>query len=98
AMVFAFAIAPVLPWSQFTGGMEGLNVATALESHREGNWLLPTLTGEPRTHKPPLASWITALMIDAELRPALNQPDPMLREAAYVQLAWRVRMVALLAG
>lgn len=97
-MVFAFAIAPVLSWSQFTGGMEGLNVGTALESHREGNWLLPTLTGEPRTHKPPLASWITAVAITADVRVGLDQPDPMLRDAAYIQLAWRVRLVALLAG
>lgn len=61
-MVIAFgAIAPTLRWQEFTGGMENFNVATAIETVRDGHWLLPYLQGEPRTKKPPLTQWITAL-------------------------------------
>jgi 4-amino-4-deoxy-L-arabinose transferase-like glycosyltransferase len=55
------AIAPTLSWPEFTGGMENFNVATAMETVRDGHWLLPYLQGEPRTKKPPLTQWITAL-------------------------------------
>ncbi|MDB5321403.1 MAG: glycosyltransferase [Phycisphaerales bacterium] len=62
AVTFA-VIAPVVPRLEFTGGMENANVATALEAARDGHWLIPTLNGEPRTEKPPLAEWITAMGI-----------------------------------
>ena len=61
AALFFAAIAPTLTWQEFTGGMENFNVATAIETVRDGHWLLPYLQGEPRTKKPPLAQWITAL-------------------------------------
>ena len=43
--------------------MEARNFITAREMVREGNWLLPTLNGEPRIAKPPLPSWVTALFM-----------------------------------
>lgn len=63
AAVFFIALAPTLIWLEFTGGMENFNVETALEMTRDGHWLIPTLDGQVRTKKPPLAEWITALGI-----------------------------------
>ena len=40
--------------------MESRNLATAQEMVRYGNYLLPTLNGEPRLEKPPLPTWIAA--------------------------------------
>ena len=59
-VVFFAAVAPILTWMDFSGGMENFNVETALEMVRDGHWLLPTLNGELRTKKPPLAEWTTA--------------------------------------
>jgi len=44
ALFFA-AVAPTLSWLEFSGGMENLNIATALELRRDhpDNWLIPTL-------------------------------------------------------
>ena len=56
ALVIAFFVAycPVLSWMEFSNTPENLNVATVMEIRRTGNWLFPTLEGEPRTKKPPL--------------------------------------------
>jgi 4-amino-4-deoxy-L-arabinose transferase-like glycosyltransferase len=59
-LVFALGLAPVIPWVEFSGGMENFNVATALESQRDDHWLMPYLGLEPRSQKPPLVHWITA--------------------------------------
>ena len=40
--------------------MESRNLATAQEMVAYGNYLLPTLNGEPRLEKPPLPTWIAA--------------------------------------
>ena len=40
--------------------MEARNLATAQEMVIYGNYLLPTLNGEPRLEKPPLPTWIAA--------------------------------------
>ena len=40
--------------------MEARNLATAQEMVTYGNYLLPTLNGEPRLEKPPLPTWIAA--------------------------------------
>ncbi len=42
--------------------MEARNFVTAREMVEKGNWLLPTLNGQPRYAKPPLPTWITAAM------------------------------------
>ncbi|MCZ6898951.1 MAG: glycosyltransferase family 39 protein, partial [Bacteroidetes bacterium] len=41
--------------------MEARNLVTAREMVVHGNWLLPTLNGEPRLAKPPLPTWLTAI-------------------------------------
>ena len=74
ALGLLLAIAPTLPWQDFSSGPENLVVATSMEMRRGGPWLVPTLQGEPRIAKPPLAAWITA----AAIRPAtLRDIDTM---------------------
>ena len=40
--------------------MESRNLVTAQEMVKYGNYLLPTMNGEPRLEKPPLPTWISA--------------------------------------
>lgn len=40
--------------------MEARNFITAREMLQDGNWMLPTINGEPRYQKPPLPTWLTA--------------------------------------
>lgn len=40
--------------------MECRNLVTAREMATEGNWLAPTMNGQPRLEKPPLPTWIAA--------------------------------------
>jgi 4-amino-4-deoxy-L-arabinose transferase-like glycosyltransferase len=42
--------------------MEARNFVTAREMVEKGNWLTPTMNGELRITKPPLPTWITALV------------------------------------
>jgi 4-amino-4-deoxy-L-arabinose transferase-like glycosyltransferase len=100
ALLFFAAVAPTLSWLDFSGGMENLNVATALELRRDhpGNWLIPTLEGERRIKKPPLTAWLTAHAIRPATVRALSDPDPQVRRAAADRLAFEVRWPALLAA
>lgn len=43
--------------------MEARNFVTAREMVQDGNWLLPTMNGEPRIAKPPFPTWLTAFTI-----------------------------------
>jgi len=99
AALFFAAIAPTLRWLEFSGGSENLVVATALEIRRDGTWqrwIEPTLQGEPRIAKPPLAAWVAAASIRADTLRALDSPDESARADAYRDLAWQVRWPALL--
>lgn len=42
--------------------MESRNLATAQEMNSEGNYLTPTMNGELRLEKPPLPTWIAAVI------------------------------------
>jgi 4-amino-4-deoxy-L-arabinose transferase-like glycosyltransferase len=42
--------------------MEARNFVTAREMIEKGNWLVPTMNGELRIAKPPLPTWITAIL------------------------------------
>src|SRR5918997_1349978 len=61
-----FAAALVL-WGLFLGDLplrdwdEGTRALIAREIYRTGNWLYPTLQGEPYLLKPPLMDWLIAL-------------------------------------
>src|SRR6185369_6104176 len=45
AAFFFLAIFPTLNWLEFSGGSENLVIATALETRRQGSWIVPTLKG-----------------------------------------------------
>src|ERR687893_1739533 len=81
-LVFA-AIAPTVPWQEFSSGSENLNLTTVLEVRREGRWLMPTLQGQVRTQKPPLTAWITAAAVRASTMAGLDEADPARRDTAY---------------
>jgi 4-amino-4-deoxy-L-arabinose transferase-like glycosyltransferase len=99
-VVFFGAIAPTLTWLEFSSGLENLNVATALELRRDhtGSWLIPTLEGEQRIKKPPLAAWVTAASIRPRTVGAMSAPAERARDAAVTRLAWEARWPALLAA
>ena len=95
---FFCAIAPMLSWVEFAGGSENIVVATALEMRRSGQWVIPTLAGQRRIAKPPLAAWIAAISVDGDTFQQTLSNDPAAREAAYRKLSWEVRWPALLCG
>src|SRR5687768_6729755 len=97
ALVFA-AVAPTLPWQEFSSGSENLNLATVLEIRREGRWLMPTLQGQVRTQKPPLTAWVTAAAVRDGTMTGLDDSDPTRRDQAYIRLAWDVRWTALVSS
>jgi 4-amino-4-deoxy-L-arabinose transferase-like glycosyltransferase len=99
ALFFA-AIAPTLSWLEFSGGMENLNIATALELVRDhpDDWLIPTLEAKARIKKPPLTAWITAWAIRPATVAAMSDGDPEVRAAAAKELAREVRWPSLLAA
>jgi len=43
--------------------MEARNLVTAREIIENDNWLMPTMNGSPRYKKPPLPTWINALVV-----------------------------------
>jgi len=55
ALVTIAALLPALPVD------ETRYLTVAWEMHQSGNWLLPTLDGEPYSHKPPLLFWLINL-------------------------------------
>lgn len=90
ALVFG-AIAPFLDRCELCGGMENFCVATAMEAARDGHWLVPTLNGEVRTKKPPLAQWVTAvgLKLGGEHEFAARWPSLLLAAATIaVVIEW----------
>jgi 4-amino-4-deoxy-L-arabinose transferase-like glycosyltransferase len=95
ALVFA-AIAPTLWWQEFDGGSENLVVATALEMHREGRWIIPTLQGQDRIAKPPLAAWIAAGAMRRQTLDQIASTDRAVRDSAYRTLGFEARWPALL--
>ena len=97
-LIFVLVTAPTLTWLQFSSGSENLVVATALEIRRTGNWLFPTLQGQPRLNKPPLAAWIGATSIAPRTFSQLTSSNADIRTNAYRDLAWQIRWPALLAA
>ncbi|HRK30933.1 MAG TPA: glycosyltransferase family 39 protein [Tepidisphaeraceae bacterium] len=95
-LLTAAALAATLPMLEFASGSENLVVSTALETRRESHWLMPTLEGELRIAKPPLATWLTAAAISPSLSRDLSSADSATRERAHWHLRWRARLPSLL--
>jgi 4-amino-4-deoxy-L-arabinose transferase-like glycosyltransferase len=98
AVVFFVGVAPTLSWLEFSGGSENLVVGTVLEMRRGGPWVVPTLKGEPRTTKPPLATWVGASFVSDRTMEGIREVDSAKRQAAYARLAWEVRWPALVSA
>ena len=66
-LLFVVAFAACWPaWSiPDLDGTEGRRVQIALEMLRAGDWMVPTLGGEPTWAKPPLHYWLLCLCIEA---------------------------------
>jgi 4-amino-4-deoxy-L-arabinose transferase-like glycosyltransferase len=94
--VFAAASWRALGRLQFANSIENIVVQTALETRRGGHWLVPRMLDEPRTRKPPLATWLSALSVRPDTLAQLS--DTQTREAAYVRLAREMRLPALAAA
>ena len=73
--------------------MESRNLVTAREIVAEGNWLIPTMNGELRLEKPPLPTWIAAVV-------EIVSPDnlPLQRAAAGLVATLLVFFVYLFAS
>ncbi len=95
ALLVLIGTAPTLSWLEFSGSMENLNVATVLEMHRTGRWLVPTLEGNARLNKPPLTAWVTSLFVSDELVDRLSEA-PLTSELAYRELTFRIRLSPLI--
>src|SRR4051812_28210910 len=80
ALVFFMATAPTLAWLEFLSSMANLVVATARETRRRGDWLIPTLEGGRRIAKPPLAAWISAASISKKTFAAIDSSNGSVRD------------------
>lgn len=58
ALITFFVSRDALP----TDIMESRNIVTAREIVADGNWLVPTMNGELRLEKPPLPTWVAAVV------------------------------------
>lgn len=81
------------------GVMEARNIVTAREMVVENNWLIPTMNGEIRIAKPPLPTWLTAILIAAGVSDdnlaAMRLPAGI---AAMVMMLFIYLLVAKLTG
>ena len=99
SLLVAAGLWPAVAWFDFSNESEQLVVAAALESRRDGSaealWR-PTLNGETRLRKPPLATWATMAVIsrDEAKRLAAGPVD----DAAFAWVTVKVRTVSLLAA
>lgn len=91
------SIAPFLRLFEFSNGGENAVVATVVEMRRGGPWLVPTLHEEVRTKKPPLAAWLSALSARPATVARFDDPDPVVRGAAYADFGLQVRVPSLVA-
>lgn len=89
---------PTLTWIEFSSDVENISVATAREVRRTGNWLLPTLQGEPRVRKPPLTTWLTAASMRPWTLDGLTSADPQERDAARKSILAEARWPSLIAS
>ena len=99
SLVTAATLWPSLWHPQLASESETLVVAAALESRRDGSaealWR-PTLNGETRLRKPPLATWATMAVVSQDEAQALAAGP--VDDAAFRWVQVKVRTVSLLAA
>lgn len=79
------ALAPALLFPADWTGTEGRRLQIALEMAARGDWLLPTLGGEPTLAKPPLHYWVLAAVSRLSTAPWSARLPAVL---AFWLLAW----------
>jgi 4-amino-4-deoxy-L-arabinose transferase-like glycosyltransferase len=90
------AVLPNLHRLEFFDGVEHFTLATVQEMKRDGgNWLIPTLEGEPRTVKPPLTAWLAGALVSPEDVAALSMRNAAARDAAFDRFVFRARLPTL---
>jgi 4-amino-4-deoxy-L-arabinose transferase-like glycosyltransferase len=100
-LMFAAAVGPSLGRLDFFDGVEHFNLATVQEMRRNEadgravNWMLPTLQNQPRIVKPPLAAWITSLLVMPTDATAISTPDDIKRQQAISHLTVLGRLPTL---
>ena len=92
------AVAPTLFWQEFSNSMENLVVATSMEMHRSGEWLVPTLQGELRLAKPPLSAWLAAEAIRPQTIQQIEILDHDIRDRAFHCWPWKCAAALLAAA
>ncbi|MFG0305892.1 MAG: ArnT family glycosyltransferase [Phycisphaerales bacterium JB040] len=90
AVLAAFALAYLvgLDTHDVTNWQEGIRLLTAMDMSDRGDWIVPTIHGEPYLAKPPLIYWATLVAAEARSRLA-GPPSPTLFD---------LRLVAALSG
>jgi 4-amino-4-deoxy-L-arabinose transferase-like glycosyltransferase len=100
-LLFAAAVLPSLSRLDFFDGVEHFNLATVQEMRRDEaagksvNWMLPTLQGQPRVVKPPLAAWVAAALVRSEDVAAISAPQEANRERAIEHFVFLGRIPTL---
>ncbi len=90
---FILAMLPSLHRLEFFDGVEHFTLATVQEMKRDGgNWLLPTLQGEPRVVKPPLTAWLTSALVSPANVAELSSRDASVRAAAFDRFVFFARL------
>ncbi|HEX8914068.1 MAG TPA: hypothetical protein VF796_17095, partial [Humisphaera sp.] len=99
--LLALVVGPQLGRLEFFDGVEHFNLATVQEMRRaeaEGKpvaWMLPTLQGEARVVKPPLAAWVAATLVRPGDVAAISTPGRADRDAAVGHFAFLARIPTL---
>ena len=96
-LCFAF-LAPTITTPGNDMSMERIVIGTALETRRDGHWLVPHALGEVRTRKPPLSVWLGALSMRPSTVADLSTTDPDLRARAYRSLMAQARLPFVIAS
>src|SRR5579862_4467752 len=80
--VFVLSFAAVAPFRGALAAdnpLERATMVTVMEMWQSGRWFYPTLNGQPRLAKPPLAAWISAIFTRKETIDALGSGDDAVR-------------------
>jgi 4-amino-4-deoxy-L-arabinose transferase-like glycosyltransferase len=85
-------------WLPPVEAIERINVVTAREIRQQNYWLFPTLNGDARLAKPPVAAWASAAAIRESTLAKIDQQDPSKRQAAIGDLIAECRLPAIIAS
>lgn len=76
ALLGSLCYFPGLNGQGLTNTQESLRALTALEMHRRGDWIVPTIHGRPYLDKPPLMYWV---QLDLAMLPGVTPGEMTVR-------------------